>query len=68
MAHQWITFSVSTPMQEAVAIALERSEELKYFSELQNMYQNKKNKLQNILTKHGLSPIPPQGIFYYQES
>jgi aspartate/methionine/tyrosine aminotransferase len=48
--------------QEAVAVALERSAELNYFTELKQMYQNKRDKLRSILDKHGLSPIVPQGI------
>lgn len=45
-----------------MAVALEKAEELKYFSELQTMYQNKRNKLQSILDKHGLPPIVTEGI------
>jgi len=64
MAHQWVTFCVTTPMQEAVAIALERSTELNYFPDLKAMYQRKKDKLQKILEKHGLQPIVPQGSYF----
>ena len=45
MAHQWIPFTVSTPMQEAVAIGLEQAHESDYFNWLSAMYRGKRDKL-----------------------
>eukprot|EP00026_Physarum_polycephalum_P009994 Phypoly_transcript_10137.p1 GENE.Phypoly_transcript_10137~~Phypoly_transcript_10137.p1 ORF type:complete len:420 (+),score=55.95 Phypoly_transcript_10137:51-1310(+) len=64
MGRQWITFSIATPMQEAVAVALEKSPELNYFAELKDMYEKKRNRLYNILDKHGLTPIMPKGSYF----
>jgi len=64
MGRQWITFSISTPMQEAVATALEKSPEIDYFSGLKSMYEKKRNMLHSILEKHHLTPILPQGSYF----
>jgi len=62
--HQFGAFCVATPLQEAVAIAFERADELKYFEFLRNMYQKKRDILVEMLKDIGLSPIVPQGAFY----
>jgi aspartate/methionine/tyrosine aminotransferase len=62
MAHQWIPFAVSTPLQEAVAVALELSEKNGYYEELRKFYQGKRDRLASILEKNGLRPVIPQGI------
>lgn len=45
MAHQWIPFSVATPLQEAVAIGIEQADERDYYAWLSQMYQAKRGKL-----------------------
>ncbi|GAM17936.1 hypothetical protein SAMD00019534_011110, partial [Acytostelium subglobosum LB1] len=62
--HQYIPFSVSTPCQEAVAIALEEAPKLNYFAELKAMYQSKRDKLLSGLTAAGLDPIVPEGTYF----
>jgi aspartate/methionine/tyrosine aminotransferase len=63
-AHQWIPFAVSTPMQEAVAVALEESPAHDYFHWLSAMYQAKRDKLLGALNEVGLRPICPDGSYF----
>jgi len=64
MAHQWIPFAVSTPMQEAVAVALEESGERGYFQWLSQMYQAKRDRLLAVLDDVGLTPMTPDGSYF----
>jgi aspartate/methionine/tyrosine aminotransferase len=64
MAHQWIPFAVSTPMQEAVAVALEIAPERDYFTWLSQMYQAKRDKLLGALDAVGLTPVRPDGSYF----
>jgi kynurenine aminotransferase len=63
-AHQWIPFAVSTPMQEAVAVAMEQVAERDYFAWLSRMYQAKRDKLMTALTSVGLRPVTPDGSYF----
>ena len=64
MAHQWIPFAVSTPMQEAIAVALEESEARAYFAWLSEMYQAKRDRLLTVLSEVGLPPMTPDGSYF----
>ncbi len=64
MAHQWIPFAVSTPLQEAVAVALEQAEARGYFAWLGAMYQAKRDRLLDVLQDVGLMPIVPDGSYF----
>ncbi|EFA86801.1 kynurenine-oxoglutarate transaminase [Heterostelium album PN500] len=64
MSHQYVPFSVSTPHQEAVAIALEQVEQRNYFHELRTMYQAKRDKLVGGLRAAGLDPVVPEGTYF----
>ena len=64
MAHQWIPFAVATPLQEAIAVALEQAEERDYFAELRTMYQAKRDVLLNALDDVGLTPMTPDGSYF----
>ena len=64
MAHQWIPFAVSTPLQEAVAVALEQAGERGYFAWLGAMYQAKRDRLLTVLDTAGLTPIVPDGSYF----
>jgi kynurenine--oxoglutarate transaminase/cysteine-S-conjugate beta-lyase/glutamine--phenylpyruvate transaminase len=64
MAHQWIPFAVATPLQEAVACALEQVEERNYFAWLSQMYTQKRDKLLNVLGEIGLKPVRPDGSYF----
>jgi aspartate/methionine/tyrosine aminotransferase len=64
MAHQWIPFAVSTPLQEAVAVALEETEQRGYFAWLSQMYQAKRDRLLDVLAEVGLPPMTPDGSYF----
>ncbi|HHY57841.1 MAG TPA: aminotransferase class I/II-fold pyridoxal phosphate-dependent enzyme [Chloroflexi bacterium] len=64
MAHQWIPFAVSTPMQEAIAVALEESQARGYFTWLSAMYQAKRDRLLTALAEVGLPPMRPDGSYF----
>jgi aspartate/methionine/tyrosine aminotransferase len=64
MAHQWIPFTVATPLQEAVAAAMEIAPERDYFNWLSTMYQEKRDFLLNVLREVGLSPLTPDGSYF----
>ncbi len=64
MAHQWIPFAVSTPLQEAVAVALEQAPSHGYFEWLGTMYQQKRDRLLNALDQVGLTPMAPDGSYF----
>lgn len=64
MGHQWIPFTVATPLQEAVAIAMEQVVQENYFAWLSNMYQRKRDKLLTVLTDVGIPPVKPDGSYF----
>jgi len=64
MAHQWIPFSVATPLQEAVAIAVEGAEAAGYYDWLAAMYEEKRDRLLTSLAAAGLIPTRPQGSYF----
>jgi len=64
MAHQWIPFAVATPLQEAVAVALEEAEGQGYFSWLRTMYGAKRDRLLRALSAAGLPPMTPDGSYF----
>ena len=64
MAHQWIPYSVSTPLQEAVAVAFEQANAQGYFPWLSAMYQAKRAKLLQVLDDAGLPPMTPDGSYF----
>ena len=63
-AHQWIPFTISTPCQEAVAVAFEEAQEGEYLPWLGNMYQAKRDILLESLRSAGLTPHEPQGSYF----
>jgi aspartate/methionine/tyrosine aminotransferase len=62
--HQFVCFSVATPLQEAIAVAFEQATEGNFFQELNEMYTRKRNFLMNVLSDAGLNPITPEGSFF----
>lgn len=64
MAHQWIPFAVPTPAQEAIGLALEQVYTRDYFSWLQGMYREKRDRLLQVLTECGLRPVCPDGSYF----
>lgn len=69
LAHQWVAFSISTPMQEAVAKALQTAEEPyesspSYYKWLLSEYERKRDILSQALIDAGITPVNPQGSFF----
>jgi aspartate/methionine/tyrosine aminotransferase len=64
MAHQWIPFTVATPLQEAIAVGLEQVQERDYFNWLSTMYRGKRDKLLAALANVGLRATAPDGSYF----
>jgi aspartate/methionine/tyrosine aminotransferase len=62
--HQFVTFASASPLQEAVAIAIESAEERGYYNTLHAEYTARLDKLASYLQVAGLKPIRPQGTFF----
>jgi len=62
--HQWIPFSVATPLQRAVAQVLVEARRSGYYDELTAMYQRKRDRLVQILRDAGLRPLVPEGTYF----
>ena len=64
--HQWIPFSVATPMQAAVCQVLNEVPERDYYGWLRRMYQDKRDRLVKILSDTPLKPLVPQGTYFIE--
>lgn len=64
MAHQWIPFTVATPLQEAVAAAVVQAPKENYYEWLATTYQAKRDKLLSALEDVGLTPVRPDGSYF----
>jgi aspartate/methionine/tyrosine aminotransferase len=64
MAHQWIPFAVTTPLQEAVAVALEQAHVHDYFGSMPKFYQAKRDLLLEALAGVGMQPVVPDGSYF----
>lgn len=69
IAQQWVVFSVATPLQEAVAEALERGGKpyggaADYYGWLRQSYDRKRELLLAGLGEVGLEPMAPDGSFF----
>lgn len=72
--HQYNVFSVATPLQEAVAHAIEQAPSVavdsgtgngtSYFAELRKMFIRKRDRLCDLLEQAGLPPVVPQGTYF----
>lgn len=63
-AHQWVTFAVSTPLQEAVTMALEEADSRGYYRELTEMYEGQRDFLVRALHASGFSVYVPEGTYF----
>ena len=61
-AHQFITFAVHYPSQEAIAYALNLPDT--YFQEFRSMYEGKRQLLLSALDQSGLKYFAPQGTYF----
>lgn len=66
MAHQWITFVVATPLQQAAASALASASQPDhpYFSDLVSNFKRKHDLLISALAKTPLQAAPAQGGYF----
>jgi N-succinyldiaminopimelate aminotransferase len=62
-AHQFVTFATATPLQVAVAYALDSMGE-KFYNSLRSEYSDRRAYLLSALRDAGLSPAPPQGTYF----
>ena len=62
--HQYMTFAIVNPMQEAAAVALETAATNNYYADLAARYQARRDYLVTILHAAGLTPIVPQGGYF----
>lgn len=61
-AHQFVTFAVNHPAQEAVAYALTLPDS--YYRDFQALYTSKRRLLLNALETSGLSATAPEGTYF----
>lgn len=61
-AHQFITFATASPLQAAVAVALELPDA--YFDTLRQDYRKKRDLLVAALGRAGLRPFVPEGTYF----
>ncbi|EME31672.1 kynurenine aminotransferase [Galdieria sulphuraria] len=69
LSQQWIVFSTTTPLQQAVASSLEQAtqpfeSEPTYYAWLRKRYQRKRDYFYQALIEAGLHPVKPQGSFF----
>jgi len=62
--HQFVTFSTSTPFQEAMATALETASRTGYYEKLRREYTGRRDLLAGTLESAGLSTLPVQGSYF----
>lgn len=64
MAHQWIPFCVTTPLQFATASILQQCKTNGYYEALIQEYQRKRDFFVHVLRDAGLRPLNPQGTYF----
>ena len=62
--HQFVTFSTSTPFQEAMAIAMETAAQTGYYEQLRREYTARRDHLAAALAEAGLKTLPVQGAYF----
>ncbi len=62
--HQFNVFSTPTPLQEAMAVALETAATSGYYVELKGAYTARRDRLRAILADAGLPPLPVKGSYF----
>lgn len=63
-AHQWVTFATSSPLQEAVAVALEEAPHNGYYRDLVRAYDERRILLCDVLNSAGLATLPVEGAYF----
>jgi aspartate/methionine/tyrosine aminotransferase len=62
--HQFVTFSTSTPFQEAMATAIETAARTGYYDQLRREYTARRDLLAGALKDSGLPTLPVQGSYF----
>jgi aspartate/methionine/tyrosine aminotransferase len=62
--HQFVTFSTSTPFQEAMATAMETAARTGYYEQLRREYTTRRDHLAGALAEAGLKTLPVQGAYF----
>jgi aspartate/methionine/tyrosine aminotransferase len=62
--HQWVPYAVTTPLQEAVACALEQAGPRDYYADLRQMYRTKRDFLVRALEESGFRAYVPEGTYF----
>lgn len=62
--HQFVTFSTSTPFQEAMASAMETAAQTGYYEKLRREYTVRRDLLAEALAAAGLPTLPVQGSYF----
>lgn len=60
--HQWTTFAVNTPGQQAMAYALGKLDS--YLPEFRSMYEKKRNLIYSLLLETRFKPLKPDGTYF----
>jgi len=63
-SHQFVTFSTSTPFQEAMATAMETASRNGYYEQLRRDYTARRDLLAGALAAAGLPTLPIQGSYF----
>lgn len=62
--HQYVNFAIATPLQAAVAEALEDASHTDYYNELREFYAVRRTQLIDILNKAGMIVAPHEGTYF----
>lgn len=62
--HQWVTFATASPLQEAVAVALEQAPLNGYYQNLLREYDERRVLLRQVLESAGLPTLPVEGSYF----
>jgi aspartate/methionine/tyrosine aminotransferase len=62
--HQFVTFASATPFQEAMAVALENAQRLRYYDQLSWDYSQRRDALKAALEAAGLPTLPVAGAYF----
>jgi len=63
-AHQWVTFATATPLQLAIAAAIDEAPARGYYGQLSSEYAARRTALVHALQAAGLAPLPCEGSYF----
>lgn len=62
LVHQFVVFSVATPLQEAAAISIEHAMNSDYFEKTRSIYESNRDQLMDTLQTAGFRPMKVYSI------